>query len=119
MANWPGPRVLSEAGLASPSVDELPADLRERDDLWSLIRRLEGLGHLRQVADGLYVDSAELDAATARIGELLGGQRNLGPAAFREALPVTRKRLIPLLNYFDGQGTTIRHEKGRDVPERD
>jgi len=111
--------VLSQAGLASPSVDELPEDLRERDDLWSLLRRLEGLGRVRQVADGLYVDSAELDAATARIGELLGGQRNLGPAAFRDALPVTRKRLIPLLNYFDGQGTTIRHEKGRDVPERE
>lgn len=110
--------ILREAGLSPPAVDELPEDLRGRGDLWSLLRRLEGLGLVRQIADGVYVDSAALNAAAKRVHELLGGRTGLGPSAFREALPVTRKRLIPLLNYFDGRGTTIRHGESRDVPVR-
>ena len=108
--------VLREAGLAPPFVDELPEGLRERADLRSLLRRLEQLEVIRLVGDGYYVTSDELDAAAARVVERLGGRRDLGPADFRDALPVTRKWLIPLLNHFDGKGVTIRTEKGRDVP---
>ena len=110
--------LFSSGGLAAPSVEEFPPDLRARPDIWSLIQRLEGVGALRQIAHGIYVDSEELKSAEKRIAKMLSGQSNLGPAHFKEALPVTRKRLIPLLNYFDGKGTTVRHEKGRDVPQR-
>ena len=76
------------------------------------------LGVLQEIAHGIYVESEEIKAAEKRVTEMLSGQINLGPADFKEALPVTRKRLIPLLNYLDGKGTTVRHENGRDVPER-
>jgi selenocysteine-specific elongation factor len=109
--------IFSQGGLAPPLVDELPATLVERRDFWSLVRRLETLDVVRQVADGLYVRSEELDLAAARIRRELGGRTNLGPADFREALPVSRKHLIPLLNYFDGRGTTVRGTDGRDVPQ--
>jgi selenocysteine-specific elongation factor len=108
--------VLREGGLAPPFLDELPDDLRERADLHSLLRRLEQGDAVRQISDGFYVASDELDAAVARIAEQLGGRQGLGPADFREALPVSRKWLIPLLNYLDGKGVTSRHEGGRDVP---
>ena len=108
--------LLAEAGLAAPEVSELPEELRSRPDLWSLLRRLEAAGTVRQVADGLYVDSAAIEGAASRIRELLGGRQNLGPADFREAIPVSRKRLLPLLNFFDGRGTTLRRGEGRDVP---
>jgi hypothetical protein len=81
-----------------------------------LLRRLESQGVVRQVADELFLGSESLDAAAARIRSELGGRRELGPAAFRDVLPVTRKRLLPLLNYFDGKGTTLRRGEGRDVP---
>ena len=35
---------------------------------------------------------------------------------FKDVLPVSRKRLLPLLAYFDGLGTTLRRGEGRDVP---
>ena len=38
------------------------------------------------------------------------------PADFREVLPVSRKHLIPLLNFFDGAGVTLRDAEGRSVP---
>jgi selenocysteine-specific elongation factor len=109
-------RALAADGLAAPSVEELSDELRARPDLWSLIRRLESIDSVRLIADGLYVATDELDRAAERIRASLGGQTNLGPAAFREVLPVSRKHLIPLLNYFDGRGTTVRHADGREVP---
>ena len=108
--------VLREGGLAPPFVDELPEELRNRGDLRSLLRRLEQSDSVRQVADDYYLASEELEGAVARIVDQLGGRRDLGPADFREALSVSRKWLIPLLNYLDGKGVTSRHDGGRDVP---
>jgi selenocysteine-specific elongation factor len=107
---------LTVEGLAPPLVEELPEGLRQRADLRSLVRRLESIGEIRSVADGLYVSTRELDAAAARIRAELGGRTGLGPAEFRDVLSVTRKHLIPLLNYFDGLGVTVRQGEGRDVP---
>lgn len=107
---------LTADGLAAPIIDDLPATLRSRADFKSLLRRLEKRDDIRSIADGLFVGSAELDAARSRIHDTLSGRSDLSPADFREALPVTRKHLIPLLNYFDGLGTTRRHDGGRDVP---
>ncbi len=109
-------RILGEGGLDAPSVDDLPEDLRTRGDLWELLRRLESLGLVRQVADDLFLGAGALEAAAARIRAELGGQKELGPAAFRDVLPVTRKRLLPLLSHFDQRGTTVRRGDGRDVP---
>jgi selenocysteine-specific elongation factor len=108
--------LLVAGGLGAPAVDELPEDLRARADLWSLVRRLESEGLVRLVADGVYLSAAELDAAAARIRTALGGRTALGPADFKDALPVSRKRLLPLLAYFDGLGVTVRSGDGRDVP---
>jgi selenocysteine-specific elongation factor len=110
--------ILREGGLAPPLVEELPEGLAKRGDLRSLLRRLEQIGSVKQVADGFYVSSEALEAAAERVGKLLGGRQDLGPADFRDALPVSRKWLIPLLNYFDGKGVTIRTTGGRSVPSR-
>ena len=109
-------RALSGAGLAPPFLDELPAELRDRADFRSILLRLEGLGEIRSVADGLYVSASALDEAADRITGQLGGQSGLGPSEFRDVLGVTRKHLIPLLNHFDGAGVTLRHGDGREVP---
>ena len=103
-------------GLGAPAVEELPEELGTRADLWSLLRRLESEGRVRPIAEGVYLSTQELDDAAARIREALAGRRGLGPADFRETLPVSRKRLIPLLNYFDGLGVTVRAGDARDVP---
>jgi selenocysteine-specific elongation factor len=108
--------VIRAGGLAPPFVEELPPELLERPDLRSLLKRLEQTDVVRTIADGFYVISDELERAAARVTQELGGRRDLGPADFRDTLPVSRKWLIPLLNYFDGRGVTTRHERGRDVP---
>jgi selenocysteine-specific elongation factor len=108
--------LVSAGGLAPPFVEELPEELKGRTDLWSLLHWLEREGSLAQVADDLYVAEEHLTAAEARVREALGGRSGLGPADFRDALDVTRKHLIPLLNFFDTRGVTLRLEDGRSVP---
>ena len=107
--------LLAAAGLAPPFVDEFPASLKGRGDLWSLLKFLEGEGVVSPVADGYYVSTTELEKGIAAVREMLGGQTGLGPSAFRDALPVTRKHLIPLLNHLDGLGITMRSDEGRSV----
>ena len=50
--------------------------------------------------------------------EELGGREGLGPAHFRDVLPVTRKHLIPLLGHFDAEGVTHRADGARKVANK-
>ena len=107
------------AGLAPPMVSELPETVRDRDDLWPLLKLLERRGHLVALEDELFMDAASFSGAAERVATELGGATGLGPADFREVLPVTRKHLIPILTHFDQTGLTIRGPNGRDVAERE
>jgi selenocysteine-specific elongation factor len=105
-----------EAGWAPPRVDELPEALVGQPDLWPLLRLLEGQGVLTALEDGHFMDSAALGEAITAVRGLLSGKDGLGPADFREALPLTRKHLIPVLGYFDRTGVTERNGERRRVP---
>ena len=112
-------KVYRDAGLAAPMVSELPEPLRERDDLWPLLKLLERRGHLVALEDELFLEAEGLSAAAERVGTELAGAAGLGPADFRELLPVTRKHLIPILSHFDQIGLTTRGPNGRDVSGRE
>ena len=103
------------AGLAAPMVSELPETIRDCDDLWPLLKLLERRGHLVALEKELFVDAEEFFAATERVATELAGATGLGPADFREVLPVTRKHLIPILSHFDQTGLTTRGPDGRNV----
>ena len=103
------------AGLAPPTVSELPDGLRSGPDLWPLLKLLEKEGHLVGLDEEFFVDALALSAATSEVKTRLAGATGLGPADFREVLPVTRKHLIPLLSHLDRSGVTLRHPRGRDV----
>ncbi len=104
---------LRTGGLAPPTVAELSARLRS-EDVKSVLRLLEAQGQIIAIALDLYVESSALAAATARVRAL----GNAGPVpanGFKAALPVSRKYLIPLLEYFDRTGVTRRDGEVRYV----
>ena len=72
---------------------------------------------LESLSEGLWVDRESLRDAEDRVRALLGGRTGLGPADFREALPVTRKHLMPLLAHLDRVGITQRDGADRAVLE--
>ena len=94
----------------------MPPHLAGNPDIWGLLKFLEEKEEIVVIADGYYVLKDEFEAAVQRVHNLLGGQAMLGPSAFREALPLSRKQLIPMLNCLDGLGVTVRHDGGREVP---
>jgi len=108
-----------KAGLGAPMVSELPETIRNRDDLWPLLKLLERQGHLVALEKELFVDAEGFSVAAERVATELAGATGLGPADFRELLPVTRKHLIPILSHFDQTGLTTRGPDGRTVGKRE
>ena len=106
--------VYREAGLAPPSVAELPAEVAG-EDLWPLLRLLEGAGALVALEDGVFAWRPTVEAAIENVRRALGGREGLGPADFKDVLPVSRKHLLPLLAHLDRRGVTVRRGDGRDV----
>lgn len=106
-------RTLESAGLEPPSVPELEAV--HGGGLGALLRMLERDGVVVQVEEGRYYGRATLArlAEVLRTGMVPGTV--YGPAELRELLGVSRKYLIPLLEYCDRAGVTDRQVGGRVI----
>jgi len=108
--------IFGGAVLAPPAIGDLPQTLRDSADLWPLLRMMEAEGLLTRIEGELFIWSEALRSAGEDVTRLLGGREDLGPADFKEALPVTRKHLLPILAHFDQVGVTQRRGTGRAVP---
>ena len=104
-------RVLREAGREPPSSAELQAELGP--DTPALLHVLERSGSLVQVESDRFYDAGALEAlvASLRAGMVTG--REYAPGDLRDLLGVSRKYLIPLLEYCDRRGITDRSSGGR------
>src|SRR5690606_1933932 len=100
--------LLESAGLAPPALPDWPDHLRRRPDLRPLLQSLEREGRVVALGQDLYAARPALAAAAAAVRRELAGRGPLGPAEFRECIPVSRKYLIPILEYFDRIGVTRR-----------
>jgi selenocysteine-specific elongation factor len=97
------------AGLAALSRAELavgirPAEAREFD------RMLEGLarsGVVLRVKE-LYFDAKEVDALKEKLVSFLERRGEISVTEFKDLAGLTRKHLIPLLEYFDMSKVTLR-----------
>ena len=109
-------RLLDEAGAEPPSVGEIVATGRE--EAASLLRLLDREGLVVQVEPDRYYATGAARALVERLraGMTLG--REYGPAELRDLLGVSRKFLIPFLEYCDRIGVTDRRATGRILRER-
>jgi selenocysteine-specific elongation factor len=96
-----------------PSVGELVA--RYGSSVPALLHYLERQGRVVQVESERYYDRGAVDALLAKLrGELVAG-RVYVPAQLRDVLGVSRKYLIPFLEFCDRIGVTERREEGRTL----
>lgn len=103
--------MLDEAGLAPPSVGELEASLREAA-VAEALRLAARSGRLVALERDRYFHPSAL----ARFREALIGVAATGaitPGAVREVTGVSRKFLIPLLEWSDREGLTVRRGEAR------
>jgi selenocysteine-specific elongation factor len=104
-------KILSEAELTPPSVAELERSTGRRD-LHRLLRLAAARGRVEAVERDRYYTREALERFTGVLNDL--GQSGLiVPATIRDRLGISRKYLIPLLEWADGRGITVREGEGR------
>jgi len=109
--------VLRAAGREPPSVSELARGAVDQSvaDVASLLRLMDRRELVQQVEpDRFYsVEALRAMVDALRVGMQPG--KEYGPAELRALLGVSRKYLIPLLEYYDRVGVTERRHQGRIV----
>jgi len=103
--------ILSRAHLSPPTVSELEHSTGHRD-LQPLLRLAAATGRVEAVERDRYYAKEALDQFAGVLNDL-GSQGTIVPAAVRERLGISRKYLIPLLEWADGRGITVREGDSR------
>jgi selenocysteine-specific elongation factor len=104
-------RMLTEASLSPPTVAEL-SRLTGRTDVAATLRLAAARGDVEAVERDRYYSREALQRFTTTLEEL-GRERPIVPADVRDRLGISRKYLIPLLEWADGKGVTVRVGDGR------
>ena len=102
---------LSSSGREPPSVTELE---RQFGNLAvPLLRILEKEGFVVQVELDRYFGRRAVDELVLALRQGMADGRTYSPADLREMLVISRKFLIPFLEYCDREGVTERRHAGR------
>ena len=97
---------LEAEGLTPPSVAELGQRL-ERGDTADVLRLAARQGRVVPVGRDRYFAAAALDGFIATLSDM-GARGEITITALRDRLGLSRRWLIPLLEWADGQGVTTR-----------
>lgn len=101
--------LLEAAGLQPPDQEELAAAQgRAASEVQAVLEVLEDQGRIVRVGKGLWVARGSLERARAAVVANCERHGQLEIPELRDELDTTRKFLIPLLEYFDAQGVTLR-----------
>jgi selenocysteine-specific elongation factor len=99
-------RIVEEAGLTPPSLAELERQTGRRD-VATILRLAARDGRVEAVERERYYARPALDRFSATLVEL-GRDGLIIPGALRERLGISRKYMIPLLEWADARGITER-----------
>ncbi|MBI5506885.1 MAG: selenocysteine-specific translation elongation factor [Deltaproteobacteria bacterium] len=100
---------IAAAGLMPPIVKDLADELRiDAKKVATVAAVLVERGELVRVAADMYYARAALDEVESRLREFLTREGEITAAGFRDLISASRKYCIPLLDYFDRAGATIR-----------
>jgi selenocysteine-specific elongation factor len=102
---------LTLAGSEPPSVAELTEG--NGGDTPHILRFLERSAKVTQVEPDRYYETVQLKLFVTRLQEAMPPGKEVGPSELRETLGLSRKFLIPLLEYCDRAGYTRRSTGGR------
>lgn len=105
---------ITAAGAEPPTLEELAHELGAATDLVLALARWHArAGLLVAVEPNRYFARSAVDALKARMAVGMSDGRDYPPADLRDLLGLTRKFLIPFLEYCDHDGYTIRTGLGR------
>jgi selenocysteine-specific elongation factor len=93
-----------------PAVSELAAKFGEKAP--ALLRYMERAGQLVRISDDRYYSPEQFEMMVGSFGQRSSRGRIYTPAELREVLGVSRKYLIPFLEFCDVTGITERRAEG-------
>ncbi len=73
-----------------------------------LLHVLKGLEKVTNIADGLWSSRLKIDEISGNLKQYFAKNDKLSVVQFKDIIGLTRKSIIPLLEYFDRQNITIR-----------
>lgn len=110
---------LAAGGAAPPSLDELRRDIASRD-FDTIVKLLAETGRVTKVTSGMIFHPRVLDELRSKVVGYFEKHERLAVAEFKDLAGVTRKHAIPILEFLDREGTTLRlgdfRVKGRRAP---
>lgn len=95
------------AGFAPPELDELLSELPDKEQASDLLNLLIEQGKLVKVGEFVFHPSV-IEKAKQVVRQLCEQQGSFTASQFREAINTTRKYAIPLLEFLDQIGITVR-----------
>ena len=111
--------VYRQNGLAPPTVKEVLERFPERKkEIVSLIQVMTREGELVRISEDLNFHRDSLARLREEYRKFLEREGKATPASFRELTGLTRKFIIPLMEYFDMTKLTVRAGEHRILRER-
>jgi len=107
---------LNEAKLMPPTVKEIEAELSiKTSELKDILRTLTETKEIVRVKDDLYFSYDAIDTLKNILVEFLKEHTTITMPEFKDLTNVSRKFMVPLIEYFDAQHVTIRIGEARKL----
>jgi selenocysteine-specific elongation factor len=100
--------ILERSGLEAPAIPEFPPPLRDRKDLLTILRYIEKQGTVVSVGRDRFIARTAIDPLLARLNAQFEAGQELTTADLKDAVGVSRKYLIPILEFLDREGISRR-----------
>jgi len=101
--------LLAANPLSPPTLSQVESETGiSRVKLIGFMRLLERSGAVARVSDDLYFLQHTIEGITRALRAELSERDEITPAMFRDRFNTTRKYAIPLLEYLDREGVTVR-----------
>ncbi|MGZ8476597.1 MAG: selenocysteine-specific translation elongation factor [Candidatus Binatia bacterium] len=102
-------KILGDQPLAPPDLKEIEKQVGvPRNRLSEVIRLLEREGSVIRITTDMYFLASSIEQLRGTLVQFLSEKGEMNAAAFRDLIGSSRKYTIPLLEYFDRAGVTIR-----------
>ncbi len=99
---------LDARGFAAPSFKELADAIGPQRDLEELLNLLIAEGELTRIPPDLIYPSPRIEEMRSKLREIFARGSEMSVAVLKDALAISRKQAVPLLEYFDRQRWTER-----------
>lgn len=98
-----------KGGLQPPSPKELAEELREKEEvIHQVLEHLVHEGKVIKIKSGMYLHRDPFERLKEELVNFLKGNHEITTQQFKEMTKVSRKYLIPLIEYFDQIKVTLR-----------